>query len=47
MKAAIYALACVGAFVMALCLAGALGIGHFRLYYGLTAVEFCAAGYGT
>ncbi|MBJ9686829.1 hypothetical protein I5589_07015 [Burkholderia vietnamiensis] len=47
MKAAIYALACVGAVVMALCLAGALGFGHFRLYYGLTAVEFCAAGYGT
>ncbi|WP_212179776.1 hypothetical protein [Burkholderia dolosa] len=47
MKAAVYALACVGAFVMALALAGALGIGNFRLYYGLTAVEFCAAGYGT
>ncbi|MDI9684281.1 hypothetical protein [Burkholderia cenocepacia] len=47
MKAAIYALACVGAFVMALSLADVLGAGHFRLYYGLTAVEFCAAGYGT
>lgn len=46
MKAAIYALACVGALVMTLCLAGTLGIGHFRLYYGLTPVEFCAAGYG-
>ncbi|WP_279613979.1 hypothetical protein [Burkholderia vietnamiensis] len=43
MKATIYALACIGAFVMTL----ALGVGHFRLYYGLTAVEFCAAGYGT
>lgn len=47
MKAAIYALACVGALVMTLCLAGTLGVGNFRLYYGLTAVEFCAAGYGT
>lgn len=46
MKAAIYSLACVGAVVMALCLAGALGIGHFRLYYGLTPVECYAAGYG-
>ncbi|MDY7802788.1 hypothetical protein U0E23_09950 [Burkholderia stagnalis] len=47
MKAAIYALACVGALVMALALAGALGVGHFRLYYGVLPVEFCAAGYGT
>ncbi|WP_175813327.1 hypothetical protein [Burkholderia contaminans] len=47
MKAAIYSLACVGAVVMALALAGAVGIGNFRLYYGLTAVECYAAGYGT
>ncbi|WP_155623470.1 hypothetical protein [Burkholderia vietnamiensis] len=47
MKAAVYILTCVGAFVMTLCLAGALDIGNFRLYCGLTAVEFCAAGYGT
>ncbi|MCW3521208.1 hypothetical protein K6Y76_05190 [Burkholderia cenocepacia] len=47
MKAAIYSLACVGAVVMALALADVLGAGHFRLYYGLTAVECYAAGYGT
>lgn len=47
MKAAIYSLACVGALVVTLCLAGALGIGHFRLYYGWAAVECHAAGYGT
>ncbi len=47
MKAAIYALACIGAVVMTLCLAGAFGVGHFRLYYGWTAVECYAAGYGT
>ncbi|WP_164467540.1 hypothetical protein [Burkholderia gladioli] len=34
MKPLIYLAACVGAAVMALSLAGALGIGHFRLYYG-------------
>ncbi|KGV85735.1 hypothetical protein X879_1952 [Burkholderia pseudomallei MSHR3951] len=47
MKLAIYALACVGAFVMTLCLAGTLGVGYFRLYYGPTPFERYAAGYGT
>ncbi|WP_185733072.1 hypothetical protein [Burkholderia seminalis] len=47
MKPLLYLLACVGAIVMALSLAGALGIGHFRLYYGLTPLECHAAGYGT
>ncbi|WP_257834994.1 hypothetical protein [Burkholderia glumae] len=37
MKPLIYIAACVGAAVMALSLAGALGIGHFRLYYGADA----------
>lgn len=46
MKPALYALACVGALVMTLALACTLGIGHFRLYYGLTPVECYAAGYG-
>lgn len=46
MKAAIYALACVGALVMTLCLAGTLGVGHFRFYYGPTPIEWYAAGYG-
>ncbi|MBR8460748.1 hypothetical protein KDW07_26770 [Burkholderia dolosa] len=47
MKIAIYALACVGALVMTLSLAGMLGVGHFRLYFGLTPIECRAAGYGT
>ena len=41
MKPLLYLAACVGAAVMALSLAGALGIGHFRLYYG------AASGYWT
>lgn len=34
MKPLLYLAACIGAVVMTLSLAGALGIGHFRLYYG-------------
>ncbi len=45
MKALLYLLACIGALVMTLSLASAVGIGHFRLYHGLTPLECHAAGY--
>ncbi len=39
MKALVYFLACIGACVMALALAGSVGIGYFRLAYSLSPVE--------